>query len=187
MTSNTALMKQELFELLKTESFKKGQFQLASGALSDYYLDCRLTTLNGRGAYLLGYLLTDLLKDFDLDAVGGMTLGADPMIASVLYHFAACGNPLKGFIVRKQAKGHGAGRQVEGPIEPWMRVALLEDVVTSGGSTLKAIEAVKREYPSIEIVKVIAIVDRDGGGREAFTRQGIPFEALFPVSAFLQE
>jgi orotate phosphoribosyltransferase len=181
------LMKKELFEIVKAESFKRGRFQLASGIMSDYYLDCRLTTLNGRGAYLLGYLLSEALAALTLDAVGGMTLGADPMIASVLYHSAACGQPLQGFIVRKQAKGYGAGRQVEGPIQPWMRVALLEDVVTSGGSTLKAIDAVEREYPGIKIEKIIAIVDRDGGGREAFTRRGIPFESLFPVSAFLKE
>jgi orotate phosphoribosyltransferase len=183
--SATALMKQELFALLKSESFKRGRFQLASGAMSDYYLDCRLTTLNGRGAYLLGHLLSTALDGLHLDAVGGMTLGADPMIASVLYHSAACGHPLQGFIVRKHAKDHGAGRQVEGPLRPWMRVALLEDVVTSGGSTLKAIEAIEREYPGIQIKKVIAIVDRNGGGREAFTRRKIPFEALYPVEEFL--
>jgi orotate phosphoribosyltransferase len=180
-------IKSELFEILKRLSFKRGDFILASGKRSNYYIDCRLSTLDGRGAYLIGKLLYDKLKDLHIDAVGGMTLGADPIVSSILYRSAEEGHPISGFIVRKEAKGHGAGRQVEGHLEPWMRIALVEDVVTTGGSTLKAIEAIRRACPQINIVKVVAIIDRNASGQEAFTRLGIPFEALFSVDAFLAE
>ena len=181
------LMKDELFQLVKQLSFKRGDFILASGKRSNYYVDCRMTTLNGRGSYLIGHLMHDMLSDLHVDAVGGMTLGADPIVSSITYRSAEAGSPLSGFIVRKEAKGHGVGRQIEGHIAPWMRVVLVEDVVTTGGSTLKAIEAIRREYPSVEIVKVLAILDRDAGGREAFSRLQIPFQALFDVHAFLAE
>lgn len=181
-------MKDELAGIINRLSFKRGDFVLASGKRSNYYIDCRLTTLDGRGAYLIGSLLYDMLADLHVDAVGGMTLGADPIVSSIIYRSAEVGaRPLSGFIVRKEAKGHGAGRQIEGHIAPWMRVALVEDVVTTGGSTLKAIEAIRREYPTVEIVRILAIIDRDAGGKEAFTRLQIPFEALYNVQAFLAE
>jgi orotate phosphoribosyltransferase len=180
-------MQAELFEILKRLSFKRGDFVLASGQRSNFYIDCRLSTLDGQGAYLIGKLLYDMLKDLHIDAVGGMTLGADPIVSSILCRSAQEGKPLSGFLVRKEAKGHGAGRQVEGHLEPWMRVALVEDVVTTGGSTLKAIEAIRRVHPQIQIVKIAAVIDRHAGGKEAFTRLQIPFESLFSVDAFLGE
>jgi orotate phosphoribosyltransferase len=180
-------MKDELFQIVKRLSFKRGDFVLASGQRSDYYIDCRLSTLDGRGSYLIGHLLYDMLERLHVDAVGGMTLGADPIVSSILYRSAEVGHPLSGFIVRKEAKGHGAARQVEGHLAPWMRIALVEDVVTTGGSTLKAIEAIRRACPSVEIVQVLAIIDRNAGGKEAFSRLGIPFQSLYNVQAFLAE
>ena len=185
--SVNGVMQNELFQIVKRLSFKRGDFVLASGRRSSYYIDCRLSTLDGRGAYLIGNLLYDMLADLHLDAVGGMTLGADPIVSSVIYRSAEMGRPLSGFIVRKEAKGHGAGRQIEGHLAPWMRVALVEDVVTTGGSTLKAIDAIRRECPSVEIVQILSIIDRDAGGKEAFTRLGIPFQSLYNVQAFLAE
>ncbi len=180
-------MKAELFEILKAKSFQFGDFVLASGKRSSYYVDCRMSTLDGRGAYLIGHLLYGMLPKAPVDAVGGMTLGADPIVSSLLVHSANLGRPLQGFLVRKEPKGHGAGRQVEGNIEPWMRIVLVEDVVTTGGSTLKAIQAIRWSFPTIQIEKIIAIIDRESGGREAFNQLGIPFESLYSVQSFLKE
>lgn len=185
-TSNIS-MKQELFQIVKRLSFKRGDFILASGQRSDYYVDCRLSTLDGRGSYLIGHLLYEQLAGLHIDAVGGMTLGADPIISSITYRSAEVGYPISGFIVRKEAKAHGAGNQIEGHISPWMRIALVEDVVTTGGSTLKAIQAIRKAHPGIEIAAVLSIIDRNAGGQEAFTRLGIPFQALYNVQEFLTE
>lgn len=187
MTDDKTSMRNELFQIVKRLSVKKGDFILASGQRSNYYVDCRLSTLDGRGSYLIGHLLYDLLAELNIDAVGGMTLGADPIISSILYRSAEVGKPMAGFIVRKEAKGHGAGNQIEGHIAPWMRIALVEDVVTTGGSTLKAIEAIRKVHPTVEIAQVLSIIDRNAGGKETFTRLQIPFQALYNVQAFLEE
>lgn len=187
MPADKTSMRNELFQIVKRLSVKKGDFILASGQRSNYYVDCRLSTLDGRGSYLIGHLLYDMLAELNIDAVGGMTLGADPIISSILYRSAEVGKPMAGFIVRKEAKGHGAGNQIEGHIAPWMRIALVEDVVTTGGSTLKAIEAIRKAYPTVEIAQVLSIIDRNAGGKEAFTRLQIPFQALYNVQAFLEE
>lgn len=187
LSASHQLMKEELFHIVKRLSFKHGDFVLASGQRSSYYVDCRMSTLDGRGAFLIGHLFYDLLENLNIDAVGGMTLGADPIISSVIYRSAEVGKPISGFIVRKEAKGHGAARQIEGHIAPWMRIALVEDVVTTGGSTLKAIEAIRKAYPTVEIVQILSIIDRNAGGAEVFTRLQIPFQSLYNVQAFLQE
>jgi orotate phosphoribosyltransferase len=179
--------KERLFQIIKTLSVKTGNFILASGKHSSYYIDCRLTTLDAEGAYLAGHLIYEALKPCHVDAVGGMTLGADPIISSVLYRSMQAGdNGLKGFIVRKASKNHGTGRQIEGHLSPWMRVALVEDVVTTGNSTLQAIEAIHKACPSVQVVKVIAMVDRQAGASALFTQQQIPFESLFQVDALLK-
>ena len=178
---------QELFELLKALSFKRGNFTLASGQKSEYYLDCRMTTLSARGSLLIGKLLYDHIRDLQVDAVGGMSMGADPIVTALTYRSAVLGHSLNGFLIRKETKGHGTGRQIEGHLQPWMRVVLVEDVVTTGGSTLKAIEAIRRFSPDVTIAKVIALVDRQAGGNETFKRQGIPYQSLFAIDAFLQE
>lgn len=180
---------QELFELMKELSFKKGDFTLASGKKSNFYMDCRMTTLHGRGSYLIGRLLYDRIQELPtaVDVVGGMSMGADPMVSAVICRAAEMGQLINGFLVRKEAKGHGTGRQVEGYMQPWMRVVVLEDVVTTGGSAVKAIEAIRREAPQAEVVSVLSLVDRCEGGADVFKKMGIPYQTLFGIDAFLRE
>ncbi|MFM7469262.1 MAG: orotate phosphoribosyltransferase [Vampirovibrionales bacterium] len=178
---------QALFDLLKTLSFKRGHFTLASGQQASFYMDCRLTLMDGMGSLLAGKVLYDKVSSLNPDAIGGVVLGAAPMVSSVLSQSAMAGEPLKGFLIRKEAKKHGAGNLIEGPIEPWMRVVLLEDVVTTGGSTLFGIRELRKKYPGIEIAGVIALVDRQAGAKEAFEAEGVPLHALYTIDAFLAE
>jgi orotate phosphoribosyltransferase len=178
--------KKELFELIKKLSFHTGNFTLASGKHANYYIDCRMTTLSGRGAYLIGQLFYDMIAPLNVDAVGGMVIGADPMVASIIARSAEVGSPLNGFLVRKEAKGHGTGRQIEGHLEPWMRIVLVEDVVTTGGSLVKAVQAIQKTYPNIRIEKILSIVDRNEGGKETFEKLTIPYQSLYSVNEFLQ-
>lgn len=176
----------KLFEIIDRLSFKRGDFVLASGQKSKYYIDCRLTTLSAEGSLLIGRLFYDRIADLHADAVGGMSMGADPMVSAVTVQSALEGRGLDGFLIRKEAKGHGTGRQIEGHIAPWMKVVLLEDVVTSGGSTVAAVNAVRLLSPQIKIVQILSIVDREAGGADAFSALGIPYQSLFRVSDFLQ-
>ncbi len=179
--------RQELFELLKQLSFRRGDFVLASGKRASYYIDCRTTTLSGRGSYLIGRLLFEMLEPCHIDAVGGVIIGAAPMVTAITYRSAEAGQPVDGFLIRKEAKGHGTGRQIEGHLKPWMRVALVEDVITTGGSLLKGIDAIRRDYPSVDITRIVSLVDREEGGREALSRAGIPYRSLYSVHEFLAE
>lgn len=187
MPLNNDAYRQELFELLKQLSFRRGEFVLASGKRANYYIDCRTTTLAGRGSYLIGRLLYEMLEPARIDAVGGVIIGAAPMVTAITCRSAEVGKPIDGFLIRKEAKGHGTGRQIEGHLQPWMRVALVEDVITTGGSLLKGIDAIQRDYPSVEIVQVLSLVDREAGGREALSKAGIPYRSLYSVREFLAE
>ncbi|MGE0201730.1 MAG: orotate phosphoribosyltransferase [Candidatus Melainabacteria bacterium] len=177
----------ELKQIIKSLSLKRGHFTLSSGQQSSFYLDCRMTTLSARGSSLIGEMLYELMAPLHIDAVGGMTLGADPIVTAVSLTSTRHGDAINGFLVRKETKAHGTGKTVEGHIGPWMRVVLVEDVVTTGESTLNAIQAVKKISPSIEIAHVIALVDRKQGAAEAFSQAGIPFLALYDIDAILQE
>ncbi len=178
---------QALFDLLKSISFRRGDFVLASGQRASFYMDCRQTLMDGRGSLLAGKVLHDKVTALNPDAVGGVVLGAAPMVSSVLSQSAIVGEPLKGFLIRKEAKKHGAGNLIEGPVEPWMRVVLLEDVVTTGGSTVFGIRELRKKYPNIEIAGVIALVDRQAGAKEAFEAEGVPLHAIYTIDAFLAE
>lgn len=177
---------QDLFYLLKQLSYREGRFVLSSGKVSSYYLDGRMTTLSAEGARLIGEILYDIIAPLNVQAIGGLTLGADPIVSAVSLTSALKGNPINGFLIRKEAKGHGTGRQVEGHLQPGQRVVLVEDVMTTGGSFIKAVEAVKNTCPDVEIVQLLALVDRNEGGYEALSSLQIPVRALFPVSAFFQ-
>lgn len=179
MTEDLARCKQRLAQILVERSYREGDFTLASGRKSDYYFDCRVTALHPEGSWLIGVLFNDLLKDLPIKGVGGLTLGADPLISAVSVISHEKGRPLAGLIVRKEAKGHGTGQYVEGMgnFQPGDKVAMLEDVVTTGGSLLKACERVKAA--GLEIVAVACVLDRGEGGREAIEAAGYSLRSLF--------
>ena len=168
-----------LIEIVRELALKFGEFKLASGKIGKYYLDCRRVTLDSRGANLVAAGMLELLGDDLPDAVGGMAIGADPITGAVITLAGQQGHRLKGFIVRKESKEHGTGQDVEGPIEKGDRAYILEDVVTTGGSSLKAIE--KAEQAGLKIEGVIAIVDRLAGGEETFQKAGYPFRSLLTI------
>lgn len=177
---NAAQCKQRLRELILEKALKFGDFTLASGAKSSYYIDGRQVTLDGEGVYCLARCLVDRLESEQVTAVGGMALGADPISAATAAVAASMRRKLDAFMVRKEPKSHGTGNQVEGPLESGAPVAMVEDTVTTGGSTLDAIAAVERERQA-QVVLVVAMVDRQQGAAEAFARAGYRFEALFTV------
>jgi orotate phosphoribosyltransferase len=168
-----------LLELILEVSFQRERVTLASGAESDYYLDLRQTLMRPRGVALAGDLVLERLHSGSaVDAVGGMAVGAVPLIAAVLAAAdRAAETSLLGFFVRKAPKGHGLGRQIEGAFRAGQRVALLDDTITSGGSTLQALDAVEAAGGSVS--RVLCLVDREEGAREAFAARGIELEALF--------
>src|SRR5919204_6594373 len=153
-----------LLVLLAERSARRGQFTLASGRHSTLYIDARLTTMSPEGLALIGPLGLGALREagWDVDAVGGLTLGADPIAYAISYASAQGGAPLRAFTVRKEAKGHGTGRLIEGPFRAGDRVAVVEDVITTGGSALRAAEAVRAAGGTV--AGVLALVDREEGG-----------------------
>jgi orotate phosphoribosyltransferase len=171
-----------LRELIHDRALKFGDFTLASGQKSTYYIDGKPVSLCGEGANLLAKAILEVL-DPAVEAVGGMTLGADPIAGAVIALAYEQGRELAGFLVRKEPKDHGTGKQVEGPLWEGVRVAMLEDTITVGGSTLRAIEAVEREYQA-QVVQVVTMVDRLQGARENLAAQGYALTALFEITEF---
>lgn len=173
--------RERLIELLKRDAFKRGTFTLASGRTSHYYVDGRKLTLSADGAALIGAAVLELLtSDYEVDAIGGLTLGADPIVGATLALASAAGlGHLRGFLVRKEAKGHGTGRLVEGPLEPGSTVAIVDDVATTGGSSLQAAEAV--EAMACRVAVVIVVLDRLEGAAAAFAERGLPFRSLLTI------
>ncbi|HEY0306960.1 MAG TPA: orotate phosphoribosyltransferase [Acidobacteriaceae bacterium] len=179
-----------LLQLLAQLSFKLGDFTLASGAKSDYYIDCRTTTLHAGGGRLAGLALYDVIRRQipDAEAVGGLTMGADPLVsntasASAWYAIDHPGTPLvNGFLVRKAEKTHGTGRKIEGFLKPGAQVIIVDDVCTTGGSTVTAIEAANEA--EMIVVGVLCLVDREQGGRAAIEKAAgsAPFISLFTAA-----
>ena len=167
-----------LLDLLATRSAKRGQFTLASGRQSNLYIDARLTTMSPEGLALVGPLGLAALETggWRVDAVGGLTLGADPVSYAISYASMLAGRPVRAFTVRKEAKTHGTGRLIEGPFRAGDRVVVIEDVITTGGSALRAVEAVRAAGG--HVAGVLAVVDREEGGREALEGAGLPVLAL---------
>src|ERR687883_1624055 len=168
----------QLIHLLATRSARRGQFTLASGRQSTLYIDARLTTMSPEGLATIGPLGLAALRDtgWGVQAVGGLTLGADPVAYAISYASALAGTPLRAFTVRKEAKTHGTGKLIEGPFRRGDRVAVIEDVITTGGSALRAVQAVRAAGG--EVAGVLALVDREEGGREALETEGLDVRAL---------
>jgi orotate phosphoribosyltransferase len=179
--------REQLAELLRTKSIKRGDFTLASGKKSHYYLDCRLTTLDAEGARLTGYCVLELLDEMGVraDAIGGLSMGADPIVTAVGVISAIEKRPVQGFLVRKEAKDHGRKKQIEGmEVTQGKRVAIVDDVCTTGGSTFDAIAAAERE--GCEVIAVISLVDREEGGSDAL-RAKYNYRSLFTARELLAE
>lgn len=167
-----------LLTLLAERSARRGSFTLASGRQSSLYIDARLTTMSPEGLALIGPLGLETLHGagWEVDSVGGLTLGADPISYAIAYASAAAPPMVRAFTVRKEAKSHGTGKLVEGPFQSGDRVAVIEDVITTGGSALRACEALRAAGG--RIVGVLALVDREEGGREALESAGLSVLAL---------
>jgi orotate phosphoribosyltransferase len=175
-----AAARRELLEIIVATSFERREVTLASGRKSDFYLDLRQTLMRPRGVQLAGALVLDRLAGGPpVDAVGGMAVGAVPLVSAVLAAAAARDpkTPLVGFFVRKEAKRHGLGRQIEGAFRPGMRVALVEDTTTTGGSTLEAVDLV--QAAGGVVARVLCLVDRGEGAAEAFAARGLALEPIF--------
>ena len=175
--------KQALIALVRQKALKFGEFTLASGKKATYYLDGKQVTLDPTGARLVAEGMLDLLVAGPMPAaVGGMSIGADPITAAVVTMSAVRGTPLLGFMVRKESKGHGTNQFIEGPVKPGHSAVIVEDVVTTGGSSLKAIERV--EAFGMKMVGVLAIIDRMEGGAQAFAQRGYPLPSLLTIRDF---
>ncbi|MFM1997958.1 MAG: Orotate phosphoribosyltransferase [Planctomycetota bacterium] len=171
----------ELIDLVATKALKRGTFRLASGREASFYLDAKQVVLDAHGSMLVGRAILERLKALGPlpDAVGGMSIGADPITSAVVTMAGVEGLPLKGFMVRKEPKDHGTKKYVEGPVEPGQRVVIVEDVTTTGGSSLVAIDRV-RDF-GLVVERVVTVIDRLAGARDAFAARGIPLEALVTI------
>lgn len=181
----TADRRAVLLDLLATRSARKGNFVLSSGKSSNIYIDARLTTMSPEGLVLIGELGAAVIaREFGgVDAVGGLTLGADPIAYAIAFHSATSPSPIRAFTVRKEAKAHGAGKLVEGPFRRGDRVVVIEDVITTGGSALRAVEALRAS--GAQILGVFALVDREEGGRQTLEAEGLQVVALTTSSEIL--
>lgn len=167
-----------LLTLLAERSARRGQFTLASGRESTLYIDARLTTMSPDGLALIGPMGLEALNRaaWNVSAIGGLTLGADPVSYAIAYASASTPHPLRAFTVRKEAKPHGTGRLIEGPFQTGDRVAVIEDVITTGSSALRAVDAIRAAGGIV--AGVLSLVDREEGGREAILALGVPVISL---------
>ncbi len=171
-----------LIELFHQRALRFGDFTLASGKKSSYYLDGKQITLHSEGLKLLSEGLLDLLEGIEFDAFGGMSLGADPIVGGVLTAAAARGKELAGFLVRKESKGHGTQKYLEGPVTPGMRAVIVDDVVTTGGSALLSVD--RSIDFGLNVIQVVGVIDRKEGGAANFAARQLPFKSLLSIEDF---
>lgn len=173
----------ELLSILQERSFRTGSFRLASGDASSYYIDGKMTEVFGPAAYLIGQVLFERTKDLQFDAIGGLEVGAVPLTTAAVICYHLNGKPMEGFWVRDQAKVHGTKKMVEGNLPPGSRVVVVDDVVTRGTSTIKAVTEVQKQ--GCRVVCVVALVDRLQGAAELFRRHGIEeYRPVFTIRQF---
>jgi orotate phosphoribosyltransferase len=172
-----------LLEILKERSFKLGHFRLASGGTSNYYIDGKMTEVHPEGAYLIGEVLYERTRDLDVDAIGGLQVGAVPLTTAAVISYFHHGRQIEGFWVREETKAHGTQKRVEGGLKKGDRVVIVDDVVTSGGSALKAVDAARAL--GCEIVLVLSLVDRLQGAAELYQRHEIEnYQSVFTIEDF---
>jgi orotate phosphoribosyltransferase len=169
----------DLLAQIREKAVVHGRVTLSSGKEADYYVDLRRITLDGEAAPLVGRVMLDLTSDLEYDAVGGLTMGADPVSAAMLHSAAAAGRRLDAFVVRKAEKAHGLQRRIEGPDVAGRRVLAVEDTSTTGGSVLTAVEALREA--GAEVVAVAVIADRDTGAREKVQAEGLDYRAAYSL------
>jgi orotate phosphoribosyltransferase len=169
-----------LIELIKALAVVRGKVTLSSGQTADYYIDLRRVTLNGAAAPIVGRVMRSLVADWDFAAVGGLTLGADPVATAMLHAAAAAGSRLDAFVVRKQGKAHGLQQRIEGSPVAGRPVLAVEDTSTTGASVLTAVEALREA--GAQVIGVAAIVDRNTGAQEAIEAAGLPYRAAISTS-----
>ena len=174
-------MKEELLKMIKEKAYRKGEFKLSSGKTSEHYVNCKPVTLTGRGLTLVSLLM---LKEVKTKVVGGLTLGADPLVSGVSLVSALDGRLIDALIIRKEPKGHGTGAWIEGPLpSEGTKITVLEDVVTTGGSAIKAAEKLREAGYVVD--SVVSIVDRQEGGNDAMMEAGLKLYSLFTLNDLL--
>lgn len=188
MDHEMKLKKDELRKLLTEKSFKYSEepiFSLASGRKSQFYIDCKMTTLFSKGQVLIGTIVYELMQNLNIRGIGGLTLGADPIAQATAMIAGQKGIDLVSFVIRKEAKKHGLMKWIEGDVQSGDKVVIIDDVITTGGSAIQAIE--KAEESGLDIVKVIVLVDREEGGRENINKKGYEVESIFTKSELFEE
>lgn len=171
----------DLARYLNEHALRRGRFTLVSGRVSSYYCDGKLVSFSGQGALLIAEAAIREMQHLRVDAIGGMDMGATPIVSAVVMRLFQMGRPLPAFIVRKQVKGHGTRKPIEGPLpETPARLVMIDDVVTSGGSLLQAIDVVRGLGHTVELA--ISVLDRDGGGAELMRVNNVPYQPLVTIA-----
>ncbi len=172
--------RERLKKIILEKSVFFGNFTLSSGKKSSYYIDARISTLYPESAYLIGEIMYEILKDYKIDAVGGYSIGADPIVSAIAVVSFLKENPIPAFIIRKEEKTYGRGKAIEGNFSKGIKVAVVDDVITTGGSIIKGINKV-RELGG-EPVVALSVIDREEGGREKIEEMGIPLLSIFTLN-----